>query len=933
MLQEREFEIKACVDVLNASLIGRGACVVLRGGAGTGKSEFLEHMAGEAHGRGMISVRFRGNHADHEFELGLVTHLMQSVWEELGDEVRESFDEVMEPDVAAVIRGAGLHPDWPPSRRSHVLRGLVHLLGRVMGLMPQQALFIAIDNLHWVDRTSLLWLSAVLDRLHSWPVLIVASVCDGVGGTDADVLDDVVDAADHHFTLRNLSSDGASAMLRRHLGQELDPAFARAVEYVTGGNPSLLEALLHAVAEGQVTPDANGAHQLAEFGTDSLALSVRVRLRRVSPQAMQVFRIAAVFGRDATVQSIANLSGLETSDVADSCHSMGRLGVLDVDGDRVSVAYPMLANSVLRDASPTALKEVHAEAAALLHGSGAPPRRIAAHLLLGGNVSGTPWAVATLREAALDSVAVNDTAAAIRYLRRALEEPLGPDLRAAVLTDLASATSLSAVDESARIIRQAAHLDPGVVAERASEELLLVLALGEHQEEARLIRTSAPRRRSDAFVSGALLLNVLNVFNLPMPDVASDGSGASGPEDTRPLHLASRALSITRHAVSRKEAIELAKRAVAGAGHSVTGLVVQLGGAHVLALSGDTETAMGLCDTTIRAAEAGELWPVLAVALLVRSRLALQLGRVRTAADDGRRGLQLVLNSGFAPSASLRVAAVAQVASVLTESGDTDEAFALLGEVAPLGDEKGTRSAVLLHARGRLRLLTKDPEAGLRDLQACGDLLLADGIANPAVCAWRSHAAEGLALLGRPEDAERLLEQELDLARAWGAPAAVAGALLVRAKLREPVAASSELAEATRLLRPCGQHLLLAKVLYQHGSAVGDRDLPTARKSLREAYELAIGFGMDEFSSRIRSALTGLGGRPPRLRGTGIDSLTDSERRVAVLAVQGRKNREIAAALFVQVRTVEIHLTNAYRKLGIGGRQALEEALLPAVAG
>ena len=38
-------------------------------------------------------------------------------------------------------------------------------------------------------------------------------------------------------------------------------------------------------------------------------------------------------------------------------------------------------------------------------------------------------------------------------------------------------------------------------------------------------------------------------------------------------------------------------------------------------------------------------------------------------------------------------------------------------------------------------------------------------------------------------------------------------------------------------------------------------------------------------------------------------------------------NREIAQALFVTPKTVEVHLTNAYRKLGIRSRRGLGEAL------
>jgi DNA-binding CsgD family transcriptional regulator len=55
--------------------------------------------------------------------------------------------------------------------------------------------------------------------------------------------------------------------------------------------------------------------------------------------------------------------------------------------------------------------------------------------------------------------------------------------------------------------------------------------------------------------------------------------------------------------------------------------------------------------------------------------------------------------------------------------------------------------------------------------------------------------------------------------------------------------------------------------------------------------------------------------------------LTPSERRVAMMAAQGMTNRDLAQALFVTPRTVEVHLTSAYRKLGISARSQLTDAL------
>jgi DNA-binding NarL/FixJ family response regulator len=62
----------------------------------------------------------------------------------------------------------------------------------------------------------------------------------------------------------------------------------------------------------------------------------------------------------------------------------------------------------------------------------------------------------------------------------------------------------------------------------------------------------------------------------------------------------------------------------------------------------------------------------------------------------------------------------------------------------------------------------------------------------------------------------------------------------------------------------------------------------------------------------------------PRPRHDG--ELTNDERRVAALVVQGQTNNEVAARLFTTTATVEAHLTRIYRKLGVRTRTELARA-------
>ena len=80
-------------------------------------------------------------------------------------------------------------------------------------------------------------------------------------------------------------------------------------------------------------------------------------------------------------------------------------------------------------------------------------------------------------------------------------------------------------------------------------------------------------------------------------------------------------------------------------------------------------------------------------------------------------------------------------------------------------------------------------------------------------------------------------------------------------------------------------------------------------------------------ADHVRTELYAAGARPRTDAMAGVAALTASERRVADLAAAGETNRDIAQALFVTPKTVEVHLSNAYRKLGVRSRRDLPGAL------
>ena len=196
--------------------------------------------------------------------------------------------------------------------------------------------------------------------------------------------------------------------------------------------------------------------------------------------------------------------------------------------------------------------------------------------------------------------------------------------------------------------------------------------------------------------------------------------------------------------------------------------------------------------------------------------------------------------------------------------------------------------------------------------------------ANPAYARWRTCKAQAFDRLERRDEAIAFAEEELELARAWGAPGPVGTTLRILGTLRREDGLD-DLRAAVEVLEGSAARLELAKALAALGSALRRFKAPSeAREPLRRALELASACAATGLVEHVRGELHATGARPRRDAASGPEALTPSERRVADLAAGGDTNRDIAQVLFVTPKTVEVHLSNAYRKLGIRSRRELE---------
>ena len=198
---------------------------------------------------------------------------------------------------------------------------------------------------------------------------------------------------------------------------------------------------------------------------------------------------------------------------------------------------------------------------------------------------------------------------------------------------------------------------------------------------------------------------------------------------------------------------------------------------------------------------------------------------------------------------------------------------------------------------------------------------------NPADAPWRTFKAFALHKLGRDEEAEAVALEELEFAKAWGSPGTLGRVLRTLGRTRGEKGIA-DIEQAIEILEPSTARLEHARAVAALGTALRRFGRPTdAREPLRRALELASACDATLLVEEVRAELQVVGVRPRSDSATGIESLTPSERRVVDLAVGGGTNRDIAQELYVTPKTVEVHLSNAYRKLGIRGRRELPQAI------
>jgi DNA-binding CsgD family transcriptional regulator len=942
-LLERGEELARIESVLAEARAGRGTFVVIEGPAGIGKTALLATARRAAKSEGMRVLRSRGAELERDFAFGVVRQLFETPLAEASEYERADLLQ----GTAGLAAGLLGLPGAPPTNGQlssgvdpsfAILHGLYWLCANLAAAGP---LCVVVDDAHWADAPSLRYLAFLLTRLEELNVALVVATRPREAGTDPELLATLAtDPSADVIRLAPLTSAGVAQLVQSRLAMVPDPRFVEACLGATQGMPFLLQELVEALNEARIDPTAEAARDVERIGARTVGRSIRLRLRRLPENAGRLARALAVLEQSDLLQA-ARLAGLAEIEAAEAAELLATAGILEASRP-LTFIHPIVRSGIYADLTGAERAEAHRRAAGLLAEHPGGDERVAKHLLI-SEPAADPWVVARLVQAARVGERSGAPESAAVFLRRALAEPPPLADLSGVLLELGMAEASAGLADWPEHLQGAMDAAPdGAAVAQAAMVRGLALSRAQRFAEAVEVLDRASASMGSGQSELALLLEAAAVIpGLNDPVTASSAvlraetlrqRAADHPAPPPELLAVAAFTSILTNEPAEVGA-ELATRALldksggpSGAEDGPWFAELTFARATLALLFAERYGQMRpLLDASIAQARATGDGGRLAVSLAIRGWLALRRGDLRAAEAD----TQMALAATGLPAPPLyRVMNGGVLLKALVEEGELDMAE---GALAPLNSELegGMFTAAPLRlARGRLRVAQGRVAEGLADFLGVGVSLTRAMVSCPSYVPWRSDAALAYLTLGDHESAERLAEEELQLARPFGTPRALGVALRAAGVVAGGDRGALLLREAIDTLERGDATLERARALADLGAMLRRRNRRTdARDLLREALDAAHRAGARPLAEYAETELRATGARPRRVVLAGLESLTASERRIAELASEGLTNREIAQTLFVTTRTVEGHLTSIFRKLQVDSRSELPAAL------
>jgi DNA-binding CsgD family transcriptional regulator/tetratricopeptide (TPR) repeat protein len=907
---------------------GRAAAVLVHGPAGAGKTSLLDAFRAGDDCRGMTVLHAAGAAGGRGYAA-----------------VRELFAPLdfsgVDPAEPPALRGSArwalpvLGPDGaadPEVDAFAVLHGLYWL---AVNLAAEAPLALVLDDAHRADPWSLRWLDFLLRRSADLPLLVVLAAPAEDAGPGAEPLAALASHATATVELGPLGEADIALLVERALAAPPAPPFTRCCARLSGGNPLVLHQLLGELRRRGALPDSEGASEAERIGRDVVAASVRARLAEQPADARDVARAIAVLG-DGDPELVALLTGMPRLRVAAATEALRRQEILA--GDPAGFAHETIAAAVLDELDPPRLHRLRARAAELLHDAGRPAVQIADELVPLPEL-GRPWMPAVLRQAAAEAEHRGAPDLAAQYLTRLLDAE-GGDVPARV----GLARVLAHTDPGAALRHLDAALDragePRVRAPIAVQFAMTMLATQRSAAAVPLLedtldalnavlgdRPDPADRELRMRVEGALLSTGLDEKRT-VPAVRErarrlDVPHGDGPTERQLLGLL--AIVAATDGATAPSAGEYAARVLRSPGVDF-GEFDQLAAANAAYLADRSDLALGALGRILaESRRRGAVWTH-CLALSCRAVALEAVGELDEAAADAHTSLQIAEHEALPESMTrARIA----LASVLAKQARPEQARDVLDQVDPAALARGAwNHPYHLQAAAGARWALGDVEGALADALRCGRDLADTGIANPVFLPWWLDAAWLLTRLDRAEEAMEPVLHGEELAARWDTDRAAGLALLARGIVTVGRPGIARLRDAVAVLADSPARLEHARAEFHLGDALLRLgETRPARDHLHEAANLAALCGYRTLVTLARRRLRAAGGRVRTPTGSRADLLTGSEWRIARMARAGYTNREIAESLFVTVRTVEMHLTNVYRKLRVPGRAELAAAI------
>jgi DNA-binding CsgD family transcriptional regulator len=809
--------------------------------------------------------------------------------------------------------------------------------GLLMAARRLGPVVLAIDDADLVDDATLTTLQYVFNRVDDQQIWLLLTSSPRVAGQGPRPIDHLlINQHVRHFALEALGAESISSILATNLDQEPSAEFVQAVFEATQGRPEFVVELVKACRSEHVSPIAQNADELDQLTIPRLSQRVLVRLARLETGAAELLDACAINGDRTEIALACHLADIDPIVAEGAADAAARVELL-LGGRPLTFVAPIVRWVLLHNIAPTRRSQLHALCAEYAAEGGSDEKSVIEHLLAVEPCGDSKLAnrLATAGQALMDQ---GDFALAARCLRRSVNEgpPVKPD--ASLWLDLAWCEAELGIRTSLTHLQRALMLgtDDDTKVVRTAVRLMNEVS---QWPELRVDAVATMRKlsgRLDA-VEDSLQLE----FELAMavlsghPAQRSDGAAKiekllEHSETTAVSDVARTFLDIQRFesdpTIPATTVIEILGK-VLNSGQTLTrdhssGLV--LSRACRILLSADEFSAVDwtLDQARRRAESMGDLRAEDdALRLAVLSKLWQgSLDEAEAACAELRR-----------LGATLGTQPVIGLIDLLIAQGRTQEALFQLNFLDPERFDEPLDRASAFVERGRLFALSGQPAEALDEYHHAGEVAESAGIENSVLVGWQPPAASALASLGHWDEARYLAERHLASARSFGARRGLGTALRAMATSTPDLGERiSWLTESVEVLEGSPARLETAEALVELGAAlVSSQEMDDARNVLHRGANLASVCRAHRLVEVAGSQLRAAGARPRRLGSTGVDSLTPAELRAVHMAAANATNRAIADELFVNVKTIEGHLSRAYRKLGITSRFELAEVLGP----